>query len=327
MPRYSAFTRYGLLRFSSAPSEAEKVYDAMVQSYTDPVTGRAALDLSHGTDLEARIYATSMAIGAAREAVKRAVAQQNPAASLDKLPDWEETFEVIPSRNDSIAERRAVLGTMAKLPRGARREAMEDGLRMILGDDFLAYRVLTTTEAETWPADPSTGPGVFSRVDLPPRRIRLTTPVTSATATVRYENWDTSQPEVLIGKGDVLCVQPENLGLAEKVTVTASEGVGDARTLTATFAHAHDVDASATTGPAPIWWSTKRYVLVVVKEAAALDMVTRRKVEAFMARAARTVTLWGIVSPATAGGSTIGPFKLGTSKLSVTTLGSLAVTP
>ena len=325
MPRYSSFTRYGLLRYSAEPSEPEKVYKAMVQSYTDPKTGQASFDLSQGTDLEARIYATAMAIGAAREAVKTAVAEQNPATSLYKLADWESAFELIPGRADSINDRRGALAVRQKLARGARREAIEDGLRQILGDDFLAYRVLTTDEAESWPADPSSGPGVFGRMDLPPRRIRLTTPVTSATATVRYENWDTSQPEVRILKGDVLCVQPENLGLAEKVTVTAADGTGDARTLTATFAHAHDIDASATTGPAPFWWSTKRYVLIVVKAAAALDMTTRRKVDDFMRRAARTVTQWGIVSPASAGGSTIGPFTLGTSKLGVTTLGSLSI--
>lgn len=148
--------------------------------------------------------------------------------------------------------------------------------------------------------------------------------VTATDARLPYENWSPADAEVLLRVGDELAVEIENLGLAEKVEVLSVDGTGSGRHFSAIFESVHDYGASATTGPAPIWTSTKRFVLVVVDAVAAIDADLVRKVDTFMSRISRTVTQWAIVQPTSPGASTIGPFTLDSSPLGVVTLGSLS---
>jgi hypothetical protein len=329
MPILSAFTPCGLLACSGAPSEGEKIYKAAIQAYTDPISGRPLFDLSKGTDLEARIYATAMAIARARATVQRANNENNPAKAGQMLPSWEAVFRIAPSPTASISARRGAVTARALVARGSRYEAITDGLTQILGTNFLAYRPLAPWEATTWPANPATDAGNFARSDLPARVVRMLNPVvqTSTSATIPYENWNVEDPALDLVVGDMLCVQPENLGLSELVTVTATTKTATQRTFTALFAKAHDLGASATTGPAPIWWSTKRFALIIVKAAAAIDTALRQRVDDYMGRVARTVTQWAIVQPTSPGATTVGTFTLGLSPLGVVPIGTLNLTP
>lgn len=141
---------------------------------------------------------------------------------------------------------------------------------------------------------------------------------------VAYQNWDITRPDLQLAKGDVLCVQPENLGLAEKLTIVAVEGAGATRRLHATFSNAHDAGAAATTGVTPIWWSNCGHLLVVVTAAAALNAELCGQVDEFLTRHAKGGTTWSIVEPTTGGAATIGPYTLGLSPLGAVTVGSVA---
>ncbi len=129
--------------------------------------------------------------------------------------------------------------------------------------------------------------------------------------TVSYENWNRNLAEQLVIPGDVLCVDPGNLGLVERVTVTAAAGEGDTRTLTAVFRKPHSVGVYATDGPVPLWSNSKRHVLVVVTAAAAVDTDLVRRVHELFRRIMRAPTTWAIVQPTTPGAGTVGPFTIG----------------
>lgn len=105
MPLFSDFTPFGLLDFSSADSDAEKVYRALKANY-----GEEAFDYTIGTEHEADVYATAMAIGAARATVLRAGNQHDPRTAFELLPAHEASLGIVPPRGASPRVGRRRLG-------------------------------------------------------------------------------------------------------------------------------------------------------------------------------------------------------------------------
>lgn len=337
MPLFSAFTPFGMLDFSSEPSEGEKIYDSMIAGYIDPRDGRPSIDVEQdGTNYqEAGLYASAMAIAACRLTLRRAGLQLRPETSYDQLEAHEHRYSIAPGPNDTVAQRRAVLAARQKVVRGPRLETMLAGLSAILGSNFIAYRPVHRSEITVWPEDPGEdGPGIFVRNDVPAKAIRILDAMArpgffhaSFAQEVAYENLNAYDAEVRVVAGDVLCVDPGNLGLADRVEVISASGTGTDRRFTARFFKAHSAGAPATTGPIPIWNSTKRHAFVVVKAAAAVDAELRRRVDEFMVRTMRACATWAIVEPTTPSATTIGPFTLGSSPLGVTPIEELDIVP
>lgn len=173
MPLFSAFTPFGQFEFSSDKSDAEKIYDAIKAGYTDPETGHPTLDMTPGTYQEAKIYGWAMAIAGANEFLKAAKYELRPETSYCLLEGYEKRYQTKPAATATVPERRALLLAKQKQARGPRFEALDEGLRAILGDSLLAIRPIDTTETETWPASPGNGPGVFNRHDTIAKTIRL----------------------------------------------------------------------------------------------------------------------------------------------------------
>lgn len=322
MPLLSCFTPFGQLEFSNDASNAEKIYRSMVNAYADPRSGAPVLDMTIGTHMEAKVYATSMAIAASNASVQRAGMQRRGATAFDMLPSLESKFGVVPGPAATITQRRAVITERTKLPHGARRESVDDALRTALGSRFVAYRPIAISESTKWPASPGVGPGVFKRRGTPFQAVRFLEPVNSGATTVAYENLDTNAPEVRLEVGTVLCLDIANLGLCEKVTVTASTGTGATREVSFTASVGHD-DAATGVNQAPVWWSTKRHAWIIVDTvASAVDPAVRRAVADTMGRLARGVSTWAI---ATKVGANIGGFQLDTTQLGAGPLSSYPV--
>ncbi len=108
-------------------------------------------------------------------------------------------------------------------------------------------------------------------------------------------------------------VWPTTIGQAVVDGGVTWSAAGASLCFQATFANAHDVGATVTTGNFPYWWSTQRFYLIIVQSAAALDPETRRRVNEFMDRLARAGSGWAIVQPTstTSTGGTVGPLTVG----------------
>jgi hypothetical protein len=491
MPAFSAFTGFGFLRFSSGPSEAEKVYRSLQASFRDPKTGQPTLDLSEGTYQEAKIYAWALAIAAARVGgLQSAGDELKPETSYYQLEKHEKRFSITPAATDTVVTRQAALLARRKIARGPRYEAMVEALSAILGSNFVAYRPVKTSEAEAYPTAITSSPGLFLRHDRVAKSVRFLSAVArgvkptvfdsypesnssgnyygvywpgsafqvlqsfragfsgtlaaarvelkklgsptgsvyakiyphagtfgtssvgagdpltgtplatsealdistlTTTGTVKtlaftgsnkialspwtpymlaveymagnvsnalqvgvdqsspthqgnavrnigawdvqaghdllfyvdidadyfqtevaYENWNTNLADAELVAGDVLCVDPGNWALAEKVTVVSSRTESGVRYFTGKFKRPHSDGAYATDGPIPLWGNTKRHVLVVVKSAAAVDPVAVARVDALLRRVMRGPTTWAVVQATTDGAATLGPFKVGT---------------
>ncbi len=306
MPKFSAFTPFGMLAFSSKPSHAENIYRSLV----DNLVG--AFDMSKGTHTEASAYARAMSLARAQYTLERAGNQSDPLKATEILPNLERDFDVRPPLSAGLFDRRTFLAAQYRLPRGGVYTNVRATLQALLGTDFLAYRLLTDAEAVDYPADPLSSTEVNAqRVDVPGRFLQLTQPIISTGLVwADYENLDTTSGDNLLNVGDVVMVQPENSGLAERVTVTQVQGASATRQFRAVFTKPHDVGAIVTTTNWPYWWSTKRFALIVLKAASALDADKRRKVDELMAKLARGVSQWAIVQPSSPGATTVGPFTL-----------------
>lgn len=316
MPKFSAFTPFGMLKFSSAPSRGELIYRSMYAMKAD------AFDLSVGGYHEAKVYAQSMGIARGRYALERAFNNQNPLKAIELLPALEKNWAVIPSETDTLLDRQLAVAARMMLVRGATREAVTAGLQAILKTHFIALRTFNVNEAVVEEPTGSFGP-TFARHDLPFKVIRLTGPVAhlSVPTTVPYTNADPTAGPILVQKDDVFMVQPENTGLAEVVTIISATDTD----LTAIFQHSHDVDSFATTQNWVNWTSTQRIYMIVVDNYAALDAETVRRVDDFMGKASRGVSSWDIVQPTSPGASTVGPFTLDVSALGTVPLAQLPI--
>lgn len=329
MPRFSAFTPFGQLRFSARPSDAEQLYKSLKAQVSDPKTGMSPYDLTPGTHQEAKLYAQAMGLAAAKATVDRAGNQGNPLKAKELLPSLEEEFLIVPGASDTLLDRQRAVAAKKKLPRGARRESVVDALRTLLGSDFIAYRPVAWSEATIYPADPTSSNQInATRVDIPPKFVRLLEPVTDLGAPiwVAYANWDRSAGEVTLATGELVMVQPENTALAERVTIMGVRGSGPTREFRAIFTNPHDIDAAVTTMNFPWQFSTSRFAFVIVKTLTAINPEKRRKVDDIMARVARGVSSWTVVQPTAPGALTIGPFSLPV-PLGAVPLGQLAFTP
>jgi hypothetical protein len=318
VPLFSAFTPFGLLDFSSEPSDAEKIYGSLVRAYRDP-KGNPTIDCSPGTHQEAKIYGWSIALANALATVKGAANELRPETSFAQLEAHEEKFGMCPSATDTVVDRRNALAARQKQVRGPRYEAVVDALRTVLGSRFIAYRPMKISEAFGYPhtGDVADGPGIFARPDRIAKTVRILDAIARVgrQMTLRYENWNRSLVEVILNAGEQICLDPGDWALAERLPILAASGTGTERTITVQCTRAHSAGVFATTGPMPMWINTKRHVLVVVTSEAATSPPLRARVDEVMRRMMRAPTTWSIVQPTTAGASTTGPFRLGTTPL------------
>lgn len=314
MPRFSAFTPFGLFRFSAKRSDGEGVYRSLLGSLG------GNYDVSPGSRMDGWCYATALAIARARLVMIHAGLQTSPKYVAELLSQREAEYQIIPGPFDTVAQRRAVLAARAKLPRGARREAVEDGLRTMLGDAFVWYYTTKPADIATWPTALGDQPQNLQRPSIPRKRVTITQAITTglgAPQSVSYTLAEGAQGNLLVG--DDLVVQPDNVVRAETVTVDAVTPTH----FTATFNNVHDLNCVGTTMSWPAWVSNQRFDLVVVSAAAAIDPETRRKTSDLLERVLRAVSTWGIVAETSPGSGTAGPFIIGTSPIGATPFGTI----
>ena len=322
MPLLSAFTPTGMLTLSSKPSHAEDIFNSLKNQYAD-----SGISVEPGSREDCTLYAQGMGLARAQYCLEKAWNQLLPSKVTDLLDQREAEYGLIPGPFDSTDTRRRALVARKLLPAGATQNNIENALRALLGADFIAYRPTKTTEAVNTPTNATDQPINFQRSTAAPKVVTLGADISiglGSPQAVGYTKADLplhpglSPSANYIQVGDKLVIEAGRFGLEEVVTVSACTS----STFTATFNKAHQAGAVCTTQPWPRWSSTKRYSLIVVSAAAAVDPVKRKAIDDLMGRMARNVSTWAIV--ASTGGGTTGPFTIGSSPLGATTLGSVA---
>ena len=317
MPKFSAFTPFGILAFSAAPSELEKQYTALgtqLDRAFDTTPGQP-----NSEDNEAQKYATARHLARVSLTLKRAGFQRNVSKAYDLLPLREADFLVTPGPYDYPLQRQQRLTAMKALPLGATSSNISGALSALLGAGFVGLRIVRAGEAVA-----SLPTSNFQPLGLEAKFCALTQPVgRTGLQWVSYANLDpTITAATVLTAGGQVTVGGESNVQAEVVTVAAVQTTSSGtRLFQATFANAHDNGASVTNMPFPRWTSTQNSLYVEVSPPVAANTRTRAQIDAIMAKLVRGVTQWVIVASS---GGTIGPFTIGTTPLGTASLGTIA---
>jgi len=323
VPKYSAFTPYGHLVFSSKKAHGERIFFALRNGLGEPDENFTS---DFDSEAMSRIYATAIGLSRLRHTLERAGIQFRPDRILELLPRAEDEYGLSPQFDATIDDRRVELGRATVKPGGAQRSNITRLLDDRLGSDFIVYRTVPTGELVT---SPPTMPGngnftapLSTRGKL--SRVTGSIPLLSTPLDLTFTHVSGA---LTLEPGAALVIDPDKEGLREAATISTtvppvvdSLGNGSVR-IDRPNPKGHDVGALFTTAPFPFWVSTKRTAVIVLSDAAARDPEKRRLVDEVMRKNARGVSTWGIVDSA---GAT-GPFKVGTTGLGLTTIGSIAI--
>lgn len=281
--KFSAFARFnGGFRFSSRPPHGRLIYESLKAAQGD--TWNESFDGRQS----ARLYAASMAIGAAQYQIDRALANATPLTSTELLGQHERDYQIIPGYEQTLGERRAIADARRKVTRGSRRESVEDALRTLLGSAFVRYETTAEDEIVTWPNGPDVV-GTFERPGTLKRGFRLTGHVSRIQVPVAVNITKIPGLDVPMA-GESCTVDPDSRAAgAERVTLVAASDTS----VTAVFQKPHAAGAYAL-APHPVWISNQRYARIVVTLAAAKSPEARRKINEVMARMLRGVSRWCI---------------------------------
>lgn len=325
--KFSTFSRYGFMAFTSRKSPHELVYRSMKSALGGDTSPAQTYDLTPGTYAEARVYGQAQAIARGNNDLIRAGNQSNPRKVFEMLPTVLLDFRITPPPNATIQQKRDLLTARASRDDGATQSAVENQLLALLGPSrFVAYRPLKTAESNLWPTVPGNGPGVYTRIDIAPKQFSLIlgNTVVGSPDWVSYAplNADVLPPPTVL-VGDQLCVNAGDLANAERVTCIATRTLLGVPQFQATFTLFHGFGFVATTGPFPAQFSTKRFSFIVVDTATAVNPVLRAQIDELMGRVARDVSEWAIVSQTSPG--VIGPFTIASSPLGTISFGAITI--
>lgn len=309
----SITTPWGLLTFGGI-DYARQIHASMTQLLGDRQRATPiGLSTAPGSLLDLASFGAATILAMAMRKLDRAEGQRSAGGVYDLIDDQEGEHGIAPSPGATIAERRATLKAHEKLAKGAARPNVESALRELLGSNFVGIHITQPDEAQLFPAMLGAQPMNLARAGIERKIIRIQQPICigiGAPQTVYYSPFDpiSSDGSSPLRIGDELVVEPEIAGRAEKITVTDVSANIFGHVFTAVFNNAHEPLAYATTMPLPMWMSTQREVIVVVSNAAALDVEKRRQVHDLLERMLSCVTVWALVQSSGAG--TAGPFTL-----------------
>lgn len=326
MPKFSAFTPFGMLSFSGRPSHGEAVYRSIVNNVNGDNANNYNVDQGSRTDAWA--YMTAMGVARAQYALEAAQHEADSTRVTAMTAQREQQYKVPPGPHDSLSARRARITAARHAPGGGGADNVTAALQALLGASLKAVRYTKPAEVAAWPVNLGDPPMNLQLPTVPMKVFKTLRPISLfGSQAVRYAKvtglpYAFTYAQKLI-PGDVVVVSTEHSSLAERVTVTAVGTELDVfDTFTATFAMAHEAGATMTTGDYPAWTSTQRYFLVVLAPAAARDPETRRRVHELLDRLVRGTSGWGIVEETSPGHT--GPFKVEFSPLGCTTVGDVA---
>jgi hypothetical protein len=312
MPRLSAFTPFGQLRFSSRTPPAE----LMFRSMRDSSGGEQNISASFDSLVQAEIYADAIAFARAKLWAERAGSQFRPRKAIELLPKLEKEYGLVPKATARVKERQTEVTAAAKVARGARRENVETVLRELMGDDFLAYLTVSKAEAVVSTATPETV-GVWVAPGTPMGVYRATGAVSLLGSPVVVPYVRVAGDTAPLLAGSRVIIDSGDYGRVESVAIEAVTPTQ----VTATFTKPHNPGVLFSTGRTPHVSSTKRHNIIVLTVTAMNDPEKRRRIERVLRKLLRGVSTWALAE--TSGTGTAGPFIIGTSRIGRTATRSL----
>ena len=294
----SLFAPGGLLLLKGGTPVAESIHATIIQLLTTGEDGKLAADV--GTFVDCFAFALARVVARVQRRQEQLEGERLAMGAYELLAQLEEEFGLRPAITDGIAARRAALLARGMAAQGSRRPSLEQALRDLLGEDFINFHVADpASEVSIWPSALGDSPQLLAAPDQPSVLVSLPYAISTGLGAPQFVTYVPIEPSAAaetahtLTVGDKVVVQPENLGLAETVTVTDTATAGSVLSFEATFNNAHD-PCLAVNMPFPAWGSSQRHLWIVLTETAAFDAETRRQVHELVARMVTGVTTWSI---------------------------------
>ncbi len=292
---FSAFTPLSLYRLSGEQPKAESIYNTLVAQHG------SEFSLVPGTRQEAFCYMTALAVAHAMETQAHGALQNLVSEVGPMLPVREEEYRLVPGANDTFAMRVEAFAKAKVRPSAWTRTRIESALSELIGDGFYAYYPVPQADAVRSPPNLGDQPMNLQRADVVRKIIRITQPISiglGADQTVTFELLDvpldpSSKSSALPVDGDVFVIEPDIIGIGERVEIKSVDVAS--MTITALFNNAHTNGCLGFTHPYPAWVSSKRHNLVITTPAVAQNPAMRRRIDQQMRAMLRASSTWAIV--------------------------------
>ena len=308
----SEFTTGGLLLLSSETPSAELLHQTALRLLSTGQPGDLSTEL--GSFVDCLAYALAVVFARIQHRQRQIDGERIALTSYELLDALEEEYGLQHGANDTIAQRQLALLAAVKPVLGSRRPVLEQALHDLLGAGYVGIKVRDPNngEVDLWPPNLNDDPMLLAEATITRKIVRLKQTISTGLGSPQSMVYEPIFPTAVLGHtlavGDKLIIGPENLGLAERVTVE-SIAVDDPQLLfTATFNNAHDAEILGVQMPFPAWGSSQRHVFVGVTDDVTLDAEKLRRIHALMARHVTTCTTWSICS--SSDGEHIGPWTL-----------------
>jgi len=316
--RRSIFAPSGLWKHKSGEPLAKRMHRTAMQLFGAEAGHFSA---ERGSTIDLLSFTMAIMLARAADKIERAGGERYAKTVYALLPQQEEEHGLVRDPEATIPERKRALEARKVLPRGCGRGELIDGLERLLGDNFVGLHIPNpaANEVAIWPAALGDNPQLLARADVDRKLIRITPPICidlGVPQWVRYVPVDPPNPSAApfpntLRKDDVLLIEPEIHGRAEVVTVLEignDDAPGLPSMFQAVFNNAHEPLCFATTNPFPLWLSTQREVVVIVKAQALIRPATRAQIHDHLSRVLTGVTTWALVQESTPGSGVAGPF-------------------
>jgi hypothetical protein len=309
--KFSAFAPFGALEFKAGQTIERTFYEAIVRSLGEG----NGLSVERGTFTDCFAFMAARVIGFAARKLERGSEQMFARTVYDLLAAHETEHKIVPSPDSSIPQRKRALLAKKRARQGSRPAALGDQLRTLLGSDFVGLHITEPLERKVWPAELNDSPMLLVPANIDRKLATNLLPISIGLGSPHVLPYVAVDPIFADGRGifrvgEEVVLEPEILGRCERVKVNA---VGTTiisavtyNTITVTPLNAHEPNCSIALLPYPLWTSTQREIVVVVKPSVIQSASKMRQLHSLLDQVLTGVTTWAVVQESTTG--QVGPF-------------------
>ncbi len=313
--KFSAFAPFGALEFKAGQPVEKALYEAIIRA----LGSGDGLTVEKGSFTDCFAFMSARLIGFASRKLERGADQIFARKVYDLLSVHEAEHKITPSPTATIPQRKRALLAKKMARQGSRPAALGEQLRTLLGTEFVGLHIVEPGERLVWPADLNDQPMLLAPAEMDRKIATSILPISINLGSPHVLPYIPIDPAMEDGSGifrvgDKVIIEPEILGRCERVTV---DGTGTTiidsttyNTITVTPNNAHEPMCTIASLPYPLWMSTQRELVVIVKPSVVQSTSKMRQVHNLLDQALTGVTTWAVVQESPVVSNQCGPFTL-----------------
>jgi hypothetical protein len=313
--KFSAFAPFGALQFKAGQPIERSFYDAIIRALGEG----SGLSVEPGSFTDCFAFMAARLIGFAARKLDRGADQMFAQKVYDLLAVHEAEHKIVPSPTATIPQRKRALLAKKQGRQGSRPAALGEQLRTLLGADFVGLHIIEPSERAVWPADLNDQPMLLAPADMDRKIATNILPISVNLGSPHVLPYISIDPALEDGSGifrvgDKVILEPEILGRCERLVVndvgTTTINNTTYNTITVTPNNAHEPLCTIASIPYPLWMSTQREMVIVVKPSVVQSTSKMRQIHNLLDQSVTGVSTWAVVQESPAGSGQFGQLTL-----------------